>query len=31
MQFSVRESPGRYDDLDYENDNGEKSILLLTR
>jgi len=21
MQFSVRENPGRYDNLDYDNDN----------
>ncbi len=26
MQFGVRENPGRYDNLDYDYDNGAKSI-----
>jgi len=26
MQFGVRENPGRYVNLDYDNDNDAKSI-----
>jgi len=26
MQFGVRENPGRYDHLDYDNDNDATSI-----
>jgi len=26
MQFGTRENPGRYDNIDYDNDHGANSI-----